>query len=178
MKIQVLIVLFLASSLLNASKTTPQGLYLTAKEAYSVMTEKSEPLVFIDVRSQLELEFVGWTPLVDLNIPYKMKEMSNFNSKKHRFSFVPNSDFLLAISEFLEDSGFNKQTKIILMCRSGHRSAKAATLMFEAGYKNVYTVSDGFEGDKKEGKRVANGWKNSNLPWNYNLDEDKMYISF
>jgi rhodanese-related sulfurtransferase len=66
------------------------------------------------------------------------------------------------------------------MCRSGSRSASATNLLSENGYKNVYTVTDGYEGDKAKsgdmkGQRVVNGWKNSGLPWSYKLDKSKMY---
>lgn len=52
-----------------------------------------------------------------------------------------------------------------------------------AGYPNVYTVTDGFEGDKikqgpRKGERVVNGWKNSGLPWSYKLTKDAMYWEF
>lgn len=65
------------------------------------------------------------------------------------------------------------------MCRSGSRSAKAANLLDQMGYKNVYTILDGFEGDKaksgpNKGHRVVNGWKNSPLPWSYKLAKGKM----
>ena len=69
---------------------------------------------------------------------------------------------------------------IILMCRSGDRSAAAANLLAEAGFKNVYSVVDGYEGDlategPKTGQRAVNGWKNAGLPWSYKLDKAKMY---
>jgi len=40
-----------------------------------------------------------------------------------------------------------------------------------------------FESDKSQlnvdkGERALNGWKNSNLPWSYKLDKDKMYMEF
>ena len=98
-----------------------------------------------------------------------------------RFKKVPNSNFTVAIKEALDAKGLNHADKIVLMCRSGSRSAKAANLLHQAGYENVYSVVEGFEGDKaKEGKfkgqRVVNGWKNSDLPWTYKHDEDKMYL--
>jgi rhodanese-related sulfurtransferase len=51
----------------------------------------------------------------------------------------------------------------------------------EAGFAQVYTVVDGFEGDvAKEGpnagKRVVNGWKNAGLPWSYRLEKEKFTL--
>jgi hypothetical protein len=57
-------------------------------------------------------------------------------------------------------------------------------LLAEAGFRNAYSVIDGVEGDKVKdpenvfhGKRMKNGWKNSGLPWTYDLDPKLMYLS-
>jgi rhodanese-related sulfurtransferase len=70
-------------------------------------------------------------------------------------------------------------TAFYLICRSGSRSAKAANLLAQAGYSQVYTT-DGFEGDAAKegphkGERAVNGWKNVGLPWSYRLDKTAMY---
>jgi hypothetical protein len=56
----------------------------------------------------------------------------------------------------------------------------AVNLLAEAGFTNVYNIIDGMEGDLVEdpdsvyrGKRLRNGWKNSGLPWTYDLDPKK-----
>jgi rhodanese-related sulfurtransferase len=62
----------------------------------------------------------------------------------------------------------------IIMCRSGGtRGAPSTKLLEGRGYKNVYVVTDGFDGSKtksgdKKGFRLENGWKNSDLPWDIN----------
>jgi hypothetical protein len=43
-------------------------------------------------------------------------------------------------------------------------------------------VVDGFEGDTakdgpNKGKRAVNGWKNSGLPWSYQLDKEKVHFT-
>ncbi len=54
----------------------------------------------------------------------------------------------------------------------------AADLMTKAGYTNVDSVYEGFEGDKnKEGVRTVNGWKNASLPWDYKIDQQRAYLS-
>jgi len=77
--------------------------------------------------------------------------------------------------------GLGKDTTIILMCRSGDRSAKAQDLLIQSGYTKVYGVVEGFEGDMAKdgpntGRRAVNGWKNAGLPWTYKLDKAKMYF--
>ena len=72
---------------------------------------------------------------------------------------------------------------LMLMCRSGGRSAKAVDQLAAAGFTNVYNITDGMEGDKVKdpesvfhGKRVKNGWKNWGLPWIYSFDPEKILI--
>jgi rhodanese-related sulfurtransferase len=65
------------------------------------------------------------------------------------------------------------------MCRSGDRSARAADDLTTAGFTQVYSVVDGFEGDLAKdgpnaGRRAVNGWKNKALPWGYTLDKAKL----
>ena len=53
----------------------------------------------------------------------------------------------------------------------------------EAGFKKVYSIIDGMEGDVVEesgsvfqGQRMKNGWKNSGLPYTYEPDPDRMKL--
>ena len=44
----------------------------------------------------------------------------------------------------------------MVMCRTGRRSALAASLSAGFGFAQVYSVIDGFEGDAgQEGRRIA-----------------------
>ncbi len=52
--------------------------------------------------------------------------------------------------------------------------AAAVNLPAKSGFTTVYSVYDGFEGDKitdtddpNTDKRLLNGWKNSGAPWTY-----------
>lgn len=169
-------------SKLSKKKQTTLGLYLTAKDAYKEVSSDPENVLFIDVRTPAELEFIGAPKMIDANVPYMLNDFSEWDEKKRRFNKVPNSDFTVLLEEQLEAKGLTKNDKIILMCRSGSRSAKAVNLLHKAGYKQAYTVVDGFEGDKSKvastkGQRVVNGWKNANLPWTYKHEEGKMYVS-
>ncbi len=169
---------------LPGKKHTELKLYLTATEAHQFVNENNKDILFLDIRTRSEINFLGMPSNADANIPYFMPESwSEWNDKKKSFKLSPNSNFLTAVEERLQQKGLNKDSKIILICRSGSRSAKAANLMHKAGYSNVYTVVDGYEGDKSKateskGQRVVNGWKNSGLPWSYKLDKEKMYFDF
>lgn len=166
---------------LPKKKQTPQGLYITAKQAYQDRISSSDSSLFIDVRTRAEVEFVGMTDMVDFNIPYMTHDNESWNTKKKHFKSEPNSNFSIAIEDAIKKKSLNKDSKIIVMCRSGSRSAKAANLLSQLGYKNVYSVVDGFEGDKakfgaSKGHRTVNGWKNAGLPWSYKLTVAKMYF--
>jgi rhodanese-related sulfurtransferase len=160
-------------------KQTPANKYLTARETYALVKAHGEDILFIDVRTPAEIEFVGWTSLVDAVIPYLNNDFSAWNPKKHRYKKVMNNQFLAIFENLVASKKFNKNTMIIFMCRSGTRSAKATTLASKLGYINAYTVIDGFEGDKakkggQKGARVINGWKNSGAPWNYKPNGEKI----
>lgn len=177
-------VLALSEDKLPKKKHTELKLYLTATEANDLVNSNTKDVLFLDIRTRSEINFLGMPTNADANIPYFMPESwDNWDSKKKNFKLSPNSNFLPAVEERLARKGLNKDSKIVLICRSGSRSAKAADLMAKAGYTNVYTVVDGYEGDKSKnkttkGQRVVNGWKNSGLPWSYTLEKDKMYFDF
>jgi len=56
---------------------------------------------------------------------------------------------------------------VILICRSGKRSLEAGRALLEAGFKRVYHVDEGFEGDLDEHhhRGTRGGWRYRGLPW-------------
>ncbi|MCW8957203.1 MAG: rhodanese-like domain-containing protein [Gammaproteobacteria bacterium] len=167
---------------LPAKKQTEFKLYVTASEAHDMINKNQQKTLFVDIRTRAEVNFLGTPTMIDANIPYMTPDMwSEWDEKKRNFKLAANSDFLSAIDNRMKTKGLDKNDTLVLMCRSGSRSSKAANLLKKAGYTNVYTIVDGFEGDKaqkgdKKGQRVVNGWKNSDLPWSYKLDKSKMYF--
>jgi hypothetical protein len=72
---------------------------------------------------------------------------------------------------------------ILVTCRSGGRSAIAVNMLAAAGYTNVYNIVDGMEGDLVDdpasvfhGQRMKNGWKNSGVPWTYDITPEKILL--
>lgn len=158
-------------------KATALKLYMHPKDALARMTgPEAAKTLFIDVRTPQEAMFVGMASPVDANIPYMvMPELPEWDAKKSAYKLVPNTGFLTALTAKLEAKGLSKNDMVILMCRSGDRSANAANLLAKAGFTQVYSVFEGFEGDmSKDGRRAVNGWKNDGLPWSYDLNKDKM----
>lgn len=162
-------------------KKTPQGLYISSREAHQKLEELGDSALFIDIRTRAEIAFLGMPELAHANIPYmSVGDFSEWDDKKNTFKLQANSGFVLQVEDLVAQRGLNKQSPIFLLCRSGNRSAKAARVLYLSGYEQVYNIFDGFEGDKAKqgplkGQRIVNGWKNSGLPWTYELDKTAMY---
>ncbi len=162
---------------LSVKKQTTLGLYVTAKEAAAALRTHRD-ILLIDVRTRAEAMFVGIADPAVRNIPFTVLGFYNFNPKKHAYKLLPNPQFADAVGALLKERNLEQDTILILTCRSGGRSARAANALAKLGYENVYSMIDGFEGDKdKDGKRTVNGWKNSGLPWSYKLKPDQIYRS-
>ena len=111
-----------------------------------------------------------------LNIPLAFV---TYQRKDGKTEYGPkmNANFVAEITKLAEPTDI-----LLLMCRSGGRSAMAVNKLAAVGFKNAYTIIDGFEGDKVTdpasvflGKRMKNGWKNS-APWTYSIDPEKIIL--
>jgi rhodanese-related sulfurtransferase len=169
-------------SKLSEKKQTKLGLYMTAEQSYKYTMDNMNKTLFVDIRTPSELSFLGVPSVMDAHVPWVLLDTSHWNDKKGNYEEVANKDFVADMDNALKKKGLSKTDTVILICRSGNRSAKAANTLAENGYTSVYTVVDGYEGDKvkegeNKGKRMANGWKNAGLPWTYTLDKDYMYLT-
>jgi rhodanese-related sulfurtransferase len=166
----------LADSDLPKKKQTTLGLYVNAKEAFANWHVQSDKIHIIDVRTPEEYIFVGHAPMA-VNIPIKFV--------KHAWDAEKKKEVMEMNSNFVDQTKkkYSATDTLYIMCRSGGRSAEATNKLAEAGFKNVYNITDGFEGDtvKDEnsyfyGKRYVNGWRNSGAPWTYKLSPEQMYL--
>jgi len=162
-------------SQLPERKQTTLGLYVTAAQAYEKWEAAPDKVKLIDVRTPEEYAFVGH-PDTAWNIPLAFVTYQRKNGKTE-YGPKWNADFVAEVKRL---AGLNDT--LLVMCRSGDRSAKAVNELAAAGFKNAYTVTDGFEGDKVKdagsvfnGKRMRNGWKNS-APWVYDIDPEKIIL--
>ncbi len=187
--ITMILVLFAATALQaspapeDPKKQTPWGLYVDSTEAYEMKQELGDKVLFVDVRDPIEIMFTGFTDTVDVNVPFKLANRNKWNEKKPVYAMELNQNFEQDIAAALKKRGLKKDAPILLMCRSGGtRGAPSAKKLWGKGYKQVYVVTDGFEGGKikkgeKKNWRLKNGWKNSGLPWSYKLNREKMYFA-
>ena len=161
---------------LPKEKQTTLGLYVTSKEAYEMWKASPKEVKILDVRTLDEYIYVGH-PAMAWSIPGFL-QTTVWDHEKQCFTYKMNPDFVNHIKEV-----FQPNDTILVTCRSGGRSALAANLMATLGYKNVYNITDGFEGDTVNdpesmyhGKRLKNGWINSNVPWTYKVELDLVKV--
>lgn len=121
-------------------------------EAYERLT-RNPKAVLIDVRTQPEWAFVG-VPAVDRLLKISWQ---NFPAMEVNQRFV----------QMVKEAGVPGDAEILCICRSGARSAQAATVLSASGFKSCYNVAQGFEGDRDaDGHRsTVGGWKAAGLPW-------------
>ncbi len=157
-------------------KQTAPGLYLTAREAYEKWKAAPDKVKILDVRTPEEFLFVGHAEMA-WNVPLAFQTYEWDLAKKH-FAMKPNPDFVAGVKEL-----FAFDDTLLVVCRSGGRSARAVNLLAAAGFRNVWNVTDGMEGDLVDdpasvfhGQRMKNGWKNSGLPWTYGVDPERMRL--
>lgn len=165
-----------------SAKQTTSGLYLDAREAYALKEKLGSKVLLVDIRTRSEVAYLGMPLAADAHIPYMEHPFdAPWDEKNARFLLEPNNDFGLELARRMSEKGLGKSDVVILMCRSGDRSAKAVNLLVDLGYRQAYTVVDGFEGDlatsgAQSGQRTVNGWKNAGLPWSYKLDKSRVYF--
>lgn len=104
----------------------------------------------VDVRAAEERKFVGHVPNT-LHVAWQTGP-----------ALIKNPRFIRELENKL-----SKDAVILLLCRSGKRSAAAATAATAAGFQNVFNVREGFEGDldEKQQRGSVGGWRQRGLPW-------------
>lgn len=105
----------------------------------------------VDVRTAEEIQFVGKTPAA-LHVAWATGT-----------ALTRNPRFVKELDTKIKD----KDTVLLLLCRSGKRSALAAEAATKAGFRQVFNVQEGFEGDLDEHQQrgVLGGWRHAGLPW-------------
>jgi len=158
------------------AKQTVLGLYVTAKEAYAKWQVEPNKVKILDVRTPEEFLFVGH-PTMAWKIPVA-SQVYEWDAAKAQFPMNPLPDFVSRVQAVAKPAD-----TLLVMCRSGGRGALAVNLLAQAGFKQVFNIVDGMEGDVVTdpdsaflGQRLKNGWKNSGCPWTYTLTPDRMLL--
>jgi rhodanese-related sulfurtransferase len=105
---------------------------------------------YVDVRSIPE--FVDGHPAGAYNVPILHLMPGR--------GMVPNPEFEAVVA-----SAFAKDDKLVLGCRSGGRSLRAAEMLQAAGYTSVVDMRGGWDGERDPMGRVeVQGWRDAGLP--------------
>jgi rhodanese-related sulfurtransferase len=106
--------------------------------------------VLVDVRTAEERKFVGYVP-GSVHVPWATGT-----------SLTRNPRFVREL-----EAKTGKHAVVLLLCRSGNRSAQAAEAAAKAGFTDVFNVQEGFEGDLDDAQHRGgkSGWRFHSLPW-------------
>lgn len=123
---------------------------VTPEEAWLLLKLRSDARL-LDVRSGAELELVGRIP----------------GALEVEFMTYPDwqesPDFPTRVRQQVADGAL-----LLLICRSGQRSHRAAALLAAQGLGLCFNVLEGFEGERDgAGHRLLNGWRQRGLPWEH-----------
>jgi rhodanese-related sulfurtransferase len=158
-------------------KRTTLGLYMTAREAFDMWKYDPRRVRIVDVRTPEEYLFVGHGAMA-ANVPIAFVGY-RWDPARNQPAMEPNPDFISAAKRL-----FRSTDTLLVMCRSGGRSAVAVDALATARFNHVYNIVDGMEGDALrapgsalDGRRMKNGWKNSGIPWTYEIDPALMWTS-
>ncbi len=124
---------------------------LTPTEAHDLLTN-SENAVLVDCRTRAEWTFVG-VPIFERT---RFVEWTRYPDGSHNENFVRDVA-----------GGLGPDQPVVVICRSGGRSAAGAAALTEAGFAEVYNVLDGFEGDPDSDGHRSGGWRGAGLPWKH-----------
>ncbi|KAF1046992.1 rhodanese-like domain-containing protein [Xylophilus sp.] len=135
-----------------AEQGLPYAGGVSPAEAWALFQAGQAALV--DVRSGEERKFVGHVP-DSLHVPWATGT-----------SLTRNPRFVRELEAKLARQG-GKEAVLLLLCRSGKRSAAAAEAAHKAGFTQVYNVLEGFEGeiDERGQRGHGDGWRFRGLPW-------------
>lgn len=118
------------------------------KLAFDLLSAGAAQLV--DVRTAEERKFVGHVP-GSLHVAWASGT-----------SLTRNPRFVREL-----EAKTGKDATLLLLCRSGKRSALAAEAAAQAGFTRVFNVLEGFEGeiDSQQHRGGNDGWRLHGLPW-------------
>lgn len=130
------------------------------KEAWDLLTTTAAAQL-VDVRTLAEWSFVGLPDLSSLGRRVHCIEWQSFPEG------AVNPAFAGEAAKAVTAAGADKDTPVLMLCRSGARSRAAAMALTAQGFTRVYNIASGFEGepDQMRHRGQRNGWKADGLPW-------------
>ena len=131
---------------------------LSCRQAWQMLKDNPQATL-IDIRSSMEFLFVGH-PIGAVNLPWIDEP-----------DWTVNPNFTTEMRKLMLDGlaydNIGSCPPTILICRSGRRSKEAGKKLLKDGFKNVFHIDEGFEGDRDEENHrgTLGGWRFHGLPW-------------
>jgi len=154
---------------------TPGVPSCTVTEAWHAWHADPVAVKILDVRTPGEYIYVGHVPGAR-NIPWKLLE-NRWDDQRQAPAMKPNPTFLEAVRK-----AYRPDELLLVMCRSGRRSADAVKTLRAAGYAKAISVDGGFEGEfgkdcdcATREKMVKKGWKAMDYPWTLAVEAKEMW---
>jgi len=120
----------------------------------------AEGYAYLDVRS--EQEFAQGHPDGAYNVPYLLPSPSGMTA---------NPDFVTVVS-----ATFDKNAKLVVGCKSGMRSLRAAKALLDEGFSEILEQRAGWDGARSPfGQIVEPGWSRTELPTASGEPEGRSY---
>ncbi len=129
---------------------------VTPEQAQTLIQEGA---IYVDVRS--EQEFEQGHPPGALNVP-----IAHFGAA----GMTPNADFLSVMQ-----AAFSPNEKLVVGCKAGGRSRKAAELLIQAGFQDISDMQAGWDGSRDAFGRPLPGWSKRGLPQETGLPAGQRY---
>lgn len=125
--------------------------HLIPKDAHDLLHREPDAL-FVDCRSEAEYFFVGHA-VGSMHVAWY--DGPDWELNPH------------FVNDVRKLGGHSVERPVVLICRSGKRSVDAGLALEGAGFKRVFNVLHGFEGDLNEHHQRGqlNGWRFDGLPW-------------
>jgi rhodanese-related sulfurtransferase len=126
---------------------------ISPAEAHAKMND--EGFTYVDVRT--EEEFVAGHPERAVNVPWLVPGAPG---PAGAAGMVPNPEFLSIM-----ERAFAKDAPVIVGCKAGARSARAAQALVDAGFSRVVDQRAGWDGVRGAfGELTEPGWSRAALP--------------
>jgi len=113
------------------------------------LLDSDQDWVYLDVRSTAEFE--QGHPTGAYNVPL---------AQMHDGQMVPNAQFVEVVQK-----NFPADTRLVVGCAMGGRSARACEMLAAVGYQNLVNMHGGYSGARDPSGRVLEpGWKDCGFP--------------
>lgn len=129
---------------------------ITTDQAEALM---DEGVTFIDVRTEEEFQD-GHVP-GSINIPVSVSSAAGMQ---------PNPEFVAVM-----EANFEKNEKLIVACKAGGRSARAAADLQSAGFTDVLDMTAGFHGSKDAFGAAIPGWQAEGREVELDVKDEQSY---